>query len=116
MPQAAFRRVALIGKHTAEIAGSLRELRALLRARGCEVRVERETAARIGDGEGAASFEEIGGFADLAIVLGGDGTMLSAARNLARFRVPLTGINQGRVGFMTDIALKDMHSSVVAIL
>ena len=116
MPQAAFRRVALIGKHTAEIAGPLRELRALLRARGCEVRVERETAARIGDGEGAASFEEIGGFADLAIVLGGDGTMLSAARNLARFRVPLTGINQGRVGFMTDIALKDMHSSVVAIL
>jgi len=44
MPEAAFRRVALIGKHTAEIAGSLRELRALLRARGCEVRVERETA------------------------------------------------------------------------
>jgi NAD+ kinase len=116
MPQAAFRRVALIGKHTAEIAGSLRELRALLRARGCEVRVERETAARIGDGDGAASFEEIGGFADLAIVLGGDGTMLSAARNLARYRVPLTGINQGRVGFMTDIALKDMHSSVGAIL
>jgi len=116
MPQAAFRRVALIGKHTAEIAGSLRELRALLRARGCEVRVERETAARIGDGEGAASFEEIGGFADLAIVLGGDGTMLSAARNLARFRVPLTGINQGRVGFMTDIALKDMQRSVGAIL
>ena len=116
MPQAAFRRVALIGKHTAEIAGSLRELRALLRARGCEVRVERETAARIGDGEGTASFEEIGGFADLAIVLGGDGTMLSAARNLARYRVPLTGINQGRVGFMTDIALKDMHDSVGAIL
>jgi len=116
MPQAVFRRVALIGKHTAEIAGSLRELRTLLRARGCEVRVERETAARIGDDEGAASFEEIGSFADLAIVLGGDGTMLSAARNLARYRVPLTGINQGRVGFMTDIALQDMHSSVGAIL
>jgi len=116
MPQAAFRRVALIGKHTAEIAGPLRELRALLRARGCEVRVERETAARIGDGEGAASFEEIGSFADLAIVLGGDGTMLSAARNLARYRVPLTGINQGRVGFMTDIALQDMQRSVGAIL
>jgi len=43
-------------------------------------------------------------------------TMLSAARNLARYRVPLTGINQGRVGFMTDIALQDMHRSVGAIL
>jgi NAD+ kinase len=116
MPKAAFRRVALIGKHTTEIAQSLRELRALLRDRGCEVRVERETAARIGNGEGAAGYDEIGAFADLAIVLGGDGTMLAAARNLARHRVPLAGINQGRVGFMTDIALKDIRSSVSAIL
>jgi NAD+ kinase len=116
MPLPAFRRVALIGKHTAEIAESLRALRTLLRSRGCEVRVERDTAARIGEKEGAASYEEIGAFADLAIVLGGDGTMLAAARNLARFKVPLAGINQGRVGFMTDIALKDLGSSVGAIL
>lgn len=116
MPKAAFRCVALIGKHTSEIAESLRALRALLRERGCEVRVERDTAARIGESEGAASYEEIGASADLAIVLGGDGTMLAAARNLARHKVPLAGINQGRVGFMTDIALKDIRSSVSAIL
>ena len=116
MPKSAFRRVALIGKHTAEIAESLRGLRDLLRERGCEVRVERETAARIGEADGAASYDEIGAFADLAIVLGGDGTMLAAARNLARHKVPLAGINQGRVGFMTDIALKDIRSSVGAIL
>ena len=116
MPLPAFRRVALIGKHTAEIAESLRTLRTLLRERGCEVRVERDTAARIGDKEGAASYEEIGAFADLAIVLGGDGTMLAAARSLARHKVPLAGINQGRVGFMTDIALSDLRSSVGAIL
>jgi NAD+ kinase len=42
--------------------------------------------------------------------------MLAAARNLAQHRVPLAGINQGRVGFMTDIALKDIRSSVSAIL
>ena len=116
MPKAAFRRVALIGKHTAEIAESLRELRELLRGRGCEVRVESETAARIGDGGETADYDEIGAFADLAIVLGGDGTMLAAARNLARHKVPLAGINQGRVGFMTDIALRDVRSSVGAIL
>ena len=113
--QPAFRRVALIGKHTAEISQSLRELRELLRARGCEVMVERETAASVGDG-GGLSFDEIGAKADLAIVLGGDGTMLAAARNLVRHRVPLTGVNQGRVGFMTDIALEAMHESVGAIL
>lgn len=116
MPNAAFRCVALIGKHTSEIAESLRALRGLLRERGCEVRVERDTAGRIGEYEGAATYDEIGASADLAIVLGGDGTMLAAARNLARHRVPLAGINQGRVGFMTDIALKDIRSSVSAIL
>lgn len=116
MPKPAFSRIALIGKHTPEIADPLRALRAFLRGRGCEVRVERDTAARIGDGADAVDYEQIGAFADLAIVLGGDGTMLAAARNLAQHQVPLSGINQGRVGFMTDIALRDMHESVGAML
>lgn len=116
MPTPAFRRIALIGKLTPEIADSLRDLRQFLRSRGCEVRVERETAAHIGDGEDAAGYDEIGAVADLALVLGGDGTMLAAARQLARHKVPLAGINQGRVGFMTDIALRDMRDSVGAIL
>ena len=113
--QPAFRRVALIGKQTQEIAASLRALRELLLARGCEVILERDTAASVGDG-GGKSYDQIGASADLAIVVGGDGTMLAAARNLVRHRVPLTGINQGRLGFMTDIALEEMHESVGAIL
>ena len=117
---AAFRRIALIGKPTPEIAQSLRALRDLLRSKDCEVMVERETAASVGDGVGAgsgsASYEEIGVRADLAIVVGGDGTMLAAARNLVSFHVPLAGINQGRLGFMTDIALDEMAESVGAIL
>jgi len=116
MSRPAFTRIALIGKHTPEIADSLRALRTLLRARGCEVRVEKETAARIGDGEDALELARIGDYADLAMVLGGDGTMLAAARSLAPHGVPLSGINQGRVGFMTDIALRDMQASVGAIL
>ena len=116
MPKPAFSRIALIGKHTPEIADSLRALRAFLRGRGCEVKVERETSVHIGDGEDAADYDTLGAFAELALVLGGDGTMLAAARSLARDDVPLAGINQGRVGFMTDIALEDMQSSVGAIL
>jgi NAD+ kinase len=112
----AFRRVALIGKPTPEIANSLRALRELLRRRECEVLVERETAASVGDGASAAGYDEIGKRADLAIVIGGDGTMLAAARNLVRHHVPLAGINQGRLGFMTDIALDEMTDSVGAIL
>jgi NAD+ kinase len=114
--QPAFRRVALIGKRTSEIASSLKALREFLQSRGCEVIIERETAQSVGDGGASVEFPEIGRTADLAIVVGGDGTMLSAARNLARHRTPLAGINQGRLGFMTDIALADMRDSVGAIL
>lgn len=112
----AFRRVALIGKPTPEIAQSLRSLRDLLRGRGCEVMLERETAASVGENGTVAGYDEIGAQAELAIVLGGDGTMLAAARALARHKVPLAGINQGRLGFMTDIALSEMADSVGAIL
>ena len=98
MPSA-FRRIALFGKlRSAETEPSLRELRAFLAKRGCEVLPEGETKA------------------DLAIVIGGDGTMLAAARELVRHRVPLVGINQGRLGFMTDIGHDDMQAGVGAIL
>jgi NAD+ kinase len=98
MPSA-FRRVALIGKlRSTEIETSLRDMRAFLAKRGCEVLPEGETKA------------------DLAIVIGGDGTMLAAARDLVRSRVPLVGINQGRLGFMTDIGHDDMLAGVGAIL
>jgi NAD+ kinase len=112
----AFRRVALIGKPTPEVAQSLRTLRDFLHQRGCEVMIEKETAASVGESAAMVGFDEIGRSADLAIVMGGDGTMLSAARNLAHRKVPLAGINLGRLGFMTDIALSEMSSSVGAIL
>src|SRR5882672_3899573 len=114
MPSA-FRSIALIGKlRSAEIAESLRELREMLEKRGCEVLIERETASDLGvRGVDPAT---IGASADLAIVVGGDGTMLAAARSLVRHHVPLVGVNQGRVGFMTDIGHDDMRSGIGAIL
>ena len=112
----AFERIALIGKQTPEVAQSLRTLRDFLRQRGCEVVVEQETAAGVGADGAVATFDEIGRACDLAIVLGGDGTMLAAARNLAHHKVPLAGVNLGRLGFMTDIALSEMSSSLGAIL
>ena len=119
MPHAAVRpsfgRVALIGKlRSAEIAESLRGLRAMLEQRGCEVLIERETAS--GLGLRGVDYAAIGAEAKLAIVVGGDGTMLAAARNLVRHHVPLVGVNQGRVGFMTDIGHDDMRSGIGAIL
>jgi NAD+ kinase len=116
MQRPAFKRVALVGKPTPEVAQSLRTLRDFLHQRGCEVVIEKETAAGVGANGTVATFDEIGRACDLAIVLGGDGTMLAAARNLAHRKVPLAGVNQGRLGFMTDIALSDMSASLGAIL
>jgi NAD+ kinase len=110
-----FGRVALIGKlRSPEIEESLKALRALIERRGCEVLIERETAADIG--ESGLGYDAIGERADLAVIIGGDGTMLAAARNLVGRGVPVTGVNLGRVGFMTDIGHDDMQEGIGAIL
>jgi NAD+ kinase len=119
MPSAAatprFARVALIGKlRSAEIATSLRELSEYLEKRGCEVSLEQDTAAELG--VRGLDYEALGKRSDLAIVVGGDGTMLAAARNLVRYHVPVVGVNQGRVGFMTDIGYQDLRTGIGAIL
>jgi NAD+ kinase len=108
------RTIALIGKYQSrEILESLSLLAKNLHDRGVEVLVE-ETTASLSDMETdprvwkRCGYAEIGARADAAIVLGGDGTMLNAARNLARHGVPLVGINHGRLGFMTDVAQADM--------
>jgi NAD+ kinase len=62
------------------------------------------------------TMEEIGVRADLAIVLGGDGTMLNIARKLAPFNVPLVGINQGRLGFLTDLSIDSMFETLDSML
>lgn len=114
----AFRTVALIGRYnTAEIAESLLGLAGLLKRHGCTVLIEKGTAANIGsNGYAAADYATIGTQADLAVVLGGDGSMLSAARHLAAHGVPLVGVNQGRLGFMTDIAFSRMHETIELLL
>ncbi|MBI5790999.1 MAG: NAD kinase [Rhodocyclales bacterium] len=114
----AFRTIALIGKYQSrEIAASLLELAGFLSQRGVEVLLEEATAGAVGaNGYLVAGYEKIGERAELAVILGGDGTMLNAARQLARFDVPLVGINQGRLGFMTDIALDAMIESIAALL
>lgn len=91
-----------------------------LHARGIEVLVEAATA-RLADSSltslgPCCDYEAIGRRADVAIVLGGDGTMLNAARQLAHHGVPLVGVNQGRLGFMTDISRADMLNAVGALL
>jgi NAD+ kinase len=116
-----FRQVALIGKYHAAVAPSLaasmratlEEIAHFLADQGCEVVVERDTAAVAGiTGHPTADVAGIGARCDLGLVVGGDGTMLGIGRQLARHGVPLIGINQGRLGFITDIPL-DQYRTVL---
>ncbi|MDR0440753.1 MAG: NAD(+)/NADH kinase [Candidatus Accumulibacter sp.] len=116
------RTIALIGKYQSrEIVESLSLLAKNLHDRGVEVLVDEATASLSGALAEPGMWTpcgrcEIGERADAAIVLGGDGTMLNAARHLARYRVPLVGVNQGRLGFTTDIARADMLDCVDDLL
>ncbi len=117
-PAARFRRVALIGRHVSpDIAEPLSRLASFLVARGHDVVIEADTArsTRLADFPTAPA-ADLGTHADVAIVLGGDGTMLSIARRLAPLDVPLIGINQGRLGFLTDIPIARMEEILAAML
>src|SRR5512137_2800064 len=114
----AFTHVAVFGKPRAEgIREPLLEIARVVESAGGQVMFDLATAENIGPGEHAGyTVHAIGKQADVAIVLGGDGTMLGIARELAPFRVPLIGINHGRLGFMTDIALDQMAEVLVPML
>ena len=113
-----FRHVALVGKYHAQGSRSAVESIAhFLGNQGCDVSIEQDTA----NNTGLAHFpvldtNGIGAQCDLALVVGGDGTMLGIGRQLAQFGIPLVGINQGRLGFITDIAFEDFQTTLGPML
>lgn len=113
-----FATIALIGRYASPaIEEPLTRLASFLAARGHRVVIDSATVEDAPlPGYHTAPAEALGREAQLAIVIGGDGTMLSIARRLAPFDVPLIGINQGRLGFLTDIALADMETTLDAML
>ncbi|MEX3840984.1 NAD kinase [Paraburkholderia sp. BR10882] len=116
--QSQFKTVALVGRsNTPGIAEPLTALAQTISKRGFEVVFEAQTAEEIGaQGYPALQPSEIGARADVAVVLGGDGTMLGIGRQLAPYRTPLIGINHGRLGFITDIAFSEMQEVVPQLL
>ena len=94
----------------------LRELVAWLRGRGCEVLLD-QAAATIcpAVGPGLPRAEVVAG-ADLAIVLGGDGTLLSIARMMGPREVPILGVNLGGLGFLTEITLHELYPTLETVL
>lgn len=116
--QSQFRHVALIGKYQAQGSRSvLEDIAHFLGSQGCEVAIEQDTANNTGlTHYPTLDVAGIGRQCDLALVVGGDGTMLGIGRLLAEFGVPVVGINQGRLGFITDIAFEDYQDTLTPML
>jgi len=114
----AFSRVALVGKYQADgMQERLKDLAALLAQQGCEVFIESATASHLSlTAYPIKKAEEFAGAIDLAVVLGGDGTMLGIGRQLAGSNVPLVGINMGRLGYMTDIPIQNVQTVLSQII
>jgi NAD+ kinase len=120
--QTSFHTIAIIGKYMnpAALQSMRSELVGLvehLQAKQIKVFVESNTVQHAQlVGIEMIELHDIGQRADLAIVLGGDGTMLSVARSLIMADVPLVGINRGRFGFLTDLRSEDMLAALDRIL
>ena len=120
-----FRHVALIGKYQATTGGNagassrqlLDDIAHFVMRQGCEVVLEQETAANTGlTSYQTLDVSGIGAQCDLCLVVGGDGTMLGIGRQLAQHKVPLIGINQGRLGFITDIPFGQYQATLLPML
>lgn len=116
--KSAFQNIALIGKYmNPENREQILALASFLTERQISVMVEEDTARYCGiTGYSTVHMNAIGAGADLAIVLGGDGTMLSVARVLMDDKIPLVGINRGRFGFLTDLTSDCMLEGITKII
>ncbi len=111
--------IAIIGKPRDQQAiQTHKELYQWLTSEGYKVFIDDRLAAILDDIPQSqfASLVELGKNADLAIVVGGDGNMLGAARILSRFDVPVIGVNRGNLGFLTDLNPDDFQASLQAVL
>ncbi|WP_405631715.1 NAD(+) kinase [Pseudoalteromonas sp. Ld20] len=114
-----FKTIGLIGKANHDgAAATLQRLYTFLNALGFNVIVEQRTGHQLAGvpKEKLVKLIELGEQADLAIVVGGDGNMLGAARVLARFDVAVIGVNRGNLGFLTDLNPQEFEPSLEQVL
>ncbi len=119
--QSLFKTVAIVGKlDGVNVAGPVNELIGLLRSRGIRVLLDKRTAefasAKADQVMPREPLDALLEGADLAIGVGGDGTMLGLARSVAHHGVPLVGVNLGHLGFMTDISAENAVSTMAGLL
>ena len=113
-----FRHAAIVGKPQAQgMRELLDEVAQFLAGAGLDVSLERGTALATGlTHYDALDAAHLGRHCDVVVVVGGDGTMLGIGRELARYDIPLVGINQGRLGFITDIPVERFREALAPMM
>lgn len=106
----------LVKPHSEAVKDTLKKLLAYLDKKNCTVLLDKSADGLIKSDIKIVSRDEIGEQCDLAITIGGDGTILNAARSLADKNVPLLGINIGRLGFLADVLPDDINITLDNIL
>ncbi len=118
MPTPFFNTIGLIGKFgDPNVAGTLKQIAAHLSRHNLCILLD-ESSARLIQNHGLeiADRKMIGEQCDLVIVMGGDGTMLNAARSLVDHNVPILGVNLGRLGFLADVSPKEIPHGLERVL
>jgi NAD+ kinase len=111
-----FNSVAIVGRYeTPDLVEPIKAIAEVLEAMHYEVAFDYQTSLAIGRPESGRMMQDLK-MMDVAIVIGGDGTMLGFGREASKTGIPLIGVNRGRVGFITDIPLADMFAAVPKIL
>jgi len=113
-----FNTIGLIGKFgDPNVAGTLTQIAAYLRRRDLRILLDEASAKLMPPNSLAvANRRTIGRQCDLAIVMGGDGTLLNAARSLVDFQVPIVGVNLGRLGFLADVSPHEIPHRLEEVL
>ncbi len=113
-----FEHVAVIAKPDGNIACYVQELVKIIERSGCTPHLDENALAHMPNPGRYHSgpVSELARDCEAAIAIGGDGTMLGAARMVAPYGIPVIGINAGRLGFITDIVIEDMHRLVPSML
>lgn len=114
-----FQRVILYARHHRSSQGvneSLHRLVGFLHSCQVDAFVDADTAVYFNTGLPVLARDDMGKAQDLIVVVGGDGSMLSAARMAVCVNVPVIGINRGRLGFLTDISPLDIESHLGPVL
>lgn len=113
-----FRCVGLIGRPgSPHVVDTLQAIITFLQQRNLQILLDQELSDLMPDDtHQRATRKMLGETCDLVIVVGGDGCLLGAARDLARYKVPLLGVNRGRLGFLTDILPSEVEDRISEVL